>query len=165
MPTATASAVWLTDTIQNRLEKVSKAYLKNCQHSATPTEVEVECIHAIHFLPVPDHQLREHQKERTCDLILETSVRSNLGWLPSSYSPVFWHPKWAFSTWWHHIQRPPKHRTTDLEIEDQAIWLQYWGARLVTQSTRNSALARYEQRNHWLHPEMPAHLCQGPRRS
>ena len=70
-PIASISKTSLASATKRLLpDTTSKAYLKNCQHSATLTEVEVECIHAIHFLPVPDHQLRELQREITCDLII-----------------------------------------------------------------------------------------------
>ena len=47
----------------------SRAYLESYEQSAI--ESEVECIHATHFLPVPDHQLKELQRETTCDPTLQ----------------------------------------------------------------------------------------------
>ena len=38
-------------------DTLSRAYSEDYERSAT--ESEVECIHATHFLPVPDHQLKE----------------------------------------------------------------------------------------------------------
>ena len=51
-------------------DTLSRAYLTEYERSAT--EVEVEHIHATHFLPVPEHQLRELQKETACDQTLQT---------------------------------------------------------------------------------------------
>ncbi|CAH3029087.1 unnamed protein product, partial [Porites evermanni] len=42
-------------------DTLSRAYSEDYERSAT--ESEVECIHATHFLPVPDHQLKELQRE------------------------------------------------------------------------------------------------------
>ena len=52
------------------VDTLSRAYLTEYERSAT--EVEVEHIHATHFLPVPEHQLRELQKETACDQTLQT---------------------------------------------------------------------------------------------
>ena len=52
----------LTDTL-------SRAYSDDYERSAT--ESEVECIHATHFLLVPDHQLKELQRETACDPTLQ----------------------------------------------------------------------------------------------
>ena len=38
-------------------DTLSRAYSEEYERSAT--ESEVECIHATHFLPVPDQQLKE----------------------------------------------------------------------------------------------------------
>ena len=46
-------------------DTLSRAYFTRYEHSAT--EVEVEHINATHFLPVPEHQLKELQKETACD--------------------------------------------------------------------------------------------------
>ena len=46
-------------------DTLSRAYSEDYERSAT--ESEVECIHATHFLPVPDHQLKELQRETACD--------------------------------------------------------------------------------------------------
>ena len=50
-------------------DTLSRAYLTEYERSAT--EVEVEHIHATHFLPVPEHQLKELQKETACDQTLQ----------------------------------------------------------------------------------------------
>ena len=46
-------------------DTLSRAYSVDYEQSAT--ESEVGCIHATHFLPVPDHQLKELQREMACD--------------------------------------------------------------------------------------------------
>ena len=51
-------------------DTLSRAYLTEYERSAT--KVEVEHIHATHFLPVPEHQLKELQKETACDQTLQT---------------------------------------------------------------------------------------------
>ena len=50
-------------------DTLSRAYSEDYERSAT--ESEVECIHATHFLPVPDHQLKELQREKACDPTLQ----------------------------------------------------------------------------------------------
>ena len=50
-------------------DTLSRAYLTEYERSAT--EVEVEHIHATHFLPVREHQLKELQKETACDQTLQ----------------------------------------------------------------------------------------------
>ena len=42
-------------------DTLSRAYSEEYERSAT--ESEVECIHATHFLPVPDQQLKELYRE------------------------------------------------------------------------------------------------------
>ena len=51
---------------------LSRAYIEDCEHS--PAEEEVDHIHANHFLPVSDHQLKEIQRERetTCPSALQS---------------------------------------------------------------------------------------------
>ena len=50
-------------------DTLSRAYLAKYERSET--EVEVEHIHATHFLPVPEHQLNELQKETACNQTLQ----------------------------------------------------------------------------------------------
>ena len=50
-------------------DTLSRAYSEDYERSAT--ESEVGCIHATHFLPVPDHQLKELQRETACDPTLQ----------------------------------------------------------------------------------------------
>ena len=50
-------------------DTLSRAYSEDYQRTAT--ESEVECIHATCFLPVPDHELKELQRETDCDPTLE----------------------------------------------------------------------------------------------
>ena len=50
-------------------DTLSRAYSEEYERSAT--ESEVECIHATHFLPVPDQQLKELQREMACDPTLQ----------------------------------------------------------------------------------------------
>ena len=46
-------------------DTLSRAYSEDYERTAT--ESEVECIPATHFLPVPDRQLKELQRETACD--------------------------------------------------------------------------------------------------
>ncbi|CAH3041491.1 unnamed protein product, partial [Porites lobata] len=50
-------------------DTLSRAYSEDYERSAT--ESEVECIHATHFLPFPDDQLKELQRETACDPTLK----------------------------------------------------------------------------------------------
>ena len=50
-------------------DTLSRAYSEDYERSAT--ESEVECIHATHFLPFPDDQLKELQRETACDPTLQ----------------------------------------------------------------------------------------------
>ena len=50
-------------------DTLSRAYSEEYERSAT--ESEVEYIHATHFLPVPDQQLKELQREMACDPTLQ----------------------------------------------------------------------------------------------
>ena len=44
----------------------------------------MECIHATHFLPVPDHQLKELQRETACDPTLQFVKRAVLDGFPDT---------------------------------------------------------------------------------
>ena len=46
-------------------DTLSRAYSEEYEQSAT--ESEVGCIHATYFLPFPDPQLKELQRETVCD--------------------------------------------------------------------------------------------------
>ena len=61
---------------------LSRAYLADCEHSVT--EVKVECIHAIPFLPIPDHQLQELQREMAYDSTLHTVKKTILDSFPDT---------------------------------------------------------------------------------
>ena len=50
-------------------DTLSRAYSEDYERSALKSEVE--CINATHFLPVPDHQLNELQRETACDPTLQ----------------------------------------------------------------------------------------------
>ena len=61
-------------------DTLSRAYSEDYEQSAT--ESEAECIHATHFLRLPDHQLKELQREMVCDPTVQFVKKRNLGWLP-----------------------------------------------------------------------------------
>ena len=61
-------------------DTLSTAYSEDYERSAT--ESEVECIHATHFLPVRDHQLKELQRETACDPILQFVKKAILDGFP-----------------------------------------------------------------------------------
>ena len=63
-------------------DTLSRAYLEDYRHSAT--EIQVECIHATHFLPVPDHQLKELQRETACDSSLQILKKAILDGFPDT---------------------------------------------------------------------------------
>ena len=51
---------------------LSRAYIKDCERSSA--KVEVERSHSYHFLPLPDHELKEirREKEKTCPSVLQS---------------------------------------------------------------------------------------------
>ena len=63
-------------------DTLSRAYSEDYERSAT--ESEVECIHATHFLPVPDHQLKELRRETACDPTLEFLKKAILDGFPDT---------------------------------------------------------------------------------
>ena len=63
-------------------DTLSRAYSEDYERSAT--ESEVECIHATHFLPVPDHQLTELQRETACDPTLQFVKKAILDGVPDT---------------------------------------------------------------------------------
>ena len=63
-------------------DTLSRAYSEDYERSAT--ESEVECIHATHFLPVPDHQLKELQRETVCDPTLQFLKKAILDCFPGT---------------------------------------------------------------------------------
>ena len=63
-------------------DTLSRAYSEDYERSAT--ESEVECIHATHFLPIPDHQLKELQRETACDPTLQFSKKAILDGFPGT---------------------------------------------------------------------------------
>ena len=63
-------------------DALSRAYSEDYERSAT--ESEVECIHATHILPVPDHQLKELQRETACDPTLQFSKKAILDGFPGT---------------------------------------------------------------------------------
>ena len=78
-----------TDTLLT--DGLSRSYLEN--HKPSSTEVEVGHIHAAQFLPVPDHRLKELQKETACDRTLQVLKTAILNRFPDSKEekPVFIH--------------------------------------------------------------------------
>ena len=73
-------------------DTLSRAYLTEYERSAT--EVDVEHIHATHFLPVPEHQLKELQKETVCDQTLQTLKKAIVDGFPDTKQelPAAIHP-------------------------------------------------------------------------
>ncbi|XP_074624389.1 uncharacterized protein LOC141882338 [Acropora palmata] len=63
-------------------DTLSRAQLTEYERSAT--EVVVEHIHATHFLPVPEHQLKELQKETACDQTLQTLKKAIVNGFPDT---------------------------------------------------------------------------------
>ena len=63
-------------------DTLSRAYSEEYERSAT--ESEVECIHATHFLPVPDQQLKELQRETACDPTLQFLKKAILDGFPDT---------------------------------------------------------------------------------
>ena len=63
-------------------DTLSRAYSEENEQSAT--ESEVECIHATHFLPVPDQQLKELQRETACDPTLQFLKKAILDGFPDT---------------------------------------------------------------------------------
>ena len=63
-------------------DTLSRAYSEDYERSAT--ESEVECIHATHFLPVPDYQLKELQRETACDPTLQFLKKAILDGFPDT---------------------------------------------------------------------------------
>ena len=61
-------------------DTLSRAYLEDYERSAT--ESEVECIHATHFLLVPDHQHKQIQRETACDPTLQFVKKAILDGFP-----------------------------------------------------------------------------------
>ena len=63
-------------------DTLSRAYSEDYERSASKSEVE--CINATHFLPVPDHQLNELQRETACDPTLQFVKKAILGGSPDT---------------------------------------------------------------------------------
>ena len=63
-------------------DTLSRAYSEEYERSAT--ESEVECIHATHFLPVPDQQLKELQREMARDPTLQFLKKAILDGFPDT---------------------------------------------------------------------------------
>ena len=53
-------------------------------YGRTATESKVECIHATYFLPVPDNQLKELQRETACDPALQFVKKAILDGFPDT---------------------------------------------------------------------------------
>ena len=92
------------------------------------TESEVECIHATHFLPLPDHQLKELQRETACEPTLQFVKKAILDGFqdtkekqPAAIHRYFEiHARCTLSTWWCNIQGSVTHHNADPETKDQA---------------------------------------------
>ena len=63
-------------------DTLSRAYSEDYERSASKSEVE--CINATHFLPVPDHQLNELQRETACDPTLQFVKKAILDGVPDT---------------------------------------------------------------------------------
>ena len=63
-------------------DTLSRAYSEDYERSASKSEVE--CINATHFLPVPDHQLNELQRETACDPTLQFVKKAILDSFPDT---------------------------------------------------------------------------------
>lgn len=63
-------------------DTLSRAYSEDYEWSASKSEVE--CINATHFLPVPDHQLNELQRETACDPTLQFVKKAILDGVPDT---------------------------------------------------------------------------------
>ena len=63
-------------------DTMSRAYSEEYERSAT--ESEVECIHATHFRPLPDQQLKELQRETACDPTLQFLKKAILDGFPGT---------------------------------------------------------------------------------
>ena len=63
-------------------DTLSRAYSEDYERSASKSEVE--CINATHFLPVPDHQLNELQRETACDPTLQFVKKAILDGFPDT---------------------------------------------------------------------------------
>ena len=73
--------MYLSDTL-------SRAYLPTTDHS--PTEKEVEQIHAVDFLAILEPQLAEIQQETAAELVLQSLTQVILkGWPEKKDDPYF----------------------------------------------------------------------------
>ena len=63
-------------------DTLSRAYSEDYEWSASKSVVE--CINATHFLPVPDHQLNELQRETACDPTLQFVKKAILEGVPDT---------------------------------------------------------------------------------
>ena len=63
-------------------DTLSRAYSEDYEWLASKSEVE--CINATHFLPVPDHQLNELQRETACDPTLQFVKKAILDGFPDT---------------------------------------------------------------------------------
>ena len=130
--------------------------------SGSATESEVECIHATHFLPVPDYQLKELQRETACDPTLQFLKKAILDGFPDTKEkqPAAIHQYFEIrdelSVHGGVIfkgQRCIITQTLNKRLS-RSYTTPILGPRLFMQSTGDSILARHECQNHWLHPEM-----------
>ena len=97
-PTVAASTIWMWNTLQAWQGDAASWYpVKSLFRGLWAISHRIRGgVHPRHsFLPVPDHQLKELQREMACDPIVQFGKESNLGWLPryngwitSSHSPV-----------------------------------------------------------------------------
>ena len=63
-------------------DTLSRAYSEDYERTAT--ELEVDCTPATHFLLVPDHQLKELQRETDCDPTLQFVKKAILDGFPDT---------------------------------------------------------------------------------
>ena len=133
-------------------DTLTRAYLTEYERSAP--EGEVEHIHATHFLPVPEHQLKELQKETACDQTLQTLNKALVDGFSDTKQElseaIHLHFQLPYELSIHHIQGTPMCHTSDIKTKDQSetTRVTYWCARLPEKSVRNNLLARHERRNY-----------------
>ena len=109
-------------------DTLSRTYSENYERSAT--ESEVECIHATHFLPVLDHQLKELQRETACDPTRQFVKKAILDGFPvqrkNNQQPFTSTLESEMSS--QDMMGPAMHHNADPETKDQAeaTRLPYW---------------------------------------
>ena len=142
-------------------DTLSRAYSEKYERLATGSEVE--CIHATHFLPVPDQQLKELQRETACDPTLQFLKKAFLDGFPdtrekqpaaihqyfeirddlSVHGGVIFKGKRCIIT--QILRQKIKQKLHDSHIVSQGC---------LCRAQETVYWPRHECQNHWLHPEM-----------